>query len=217
MRAAMHTEPNRRATPRCSAKLWRVLFAAWCALSVTLVSALGAAHFYALPAPSVGDVALARAVGAVRAGRPQVLLHFLYAKCKCSRRIFDHLLARGALAHAAEQVVLVDGDAALAARLRSAGFAVSELASRELAQRYGVSAAPLLVVAGTADTPAYVGGYTTRKQGLEVEDVRIARDVARGVPTALLPLFGCAVSEQLQRLLDPLGLKYGPFGPQVGP
>lgn len=213
----MHTEPGRRATPLRKARLWRALFAAWCALSVTLVSALGAAHFYALPSPSAGDVALARAVASVRAGRTQVLLHFLYAKCKCSRRIFDHLLARGALAGVAEQVVLVDGDAELAARLRAAGFGVSEANPRELEQRYGVSAAPLLVVAGQADTPAYVGGYTTRKQGLDVEDVRIARDVARGVPTALLPLFGCAVSEQLQRLLDPLGLKYGPFGPQVAP
>jgi hypothetical protein len=194
-----------------------VLFATWCALSVTLVSALGAAHFYALPAPRADDLALARAVESVRAGRPLVLLHFLYAKCKCSRRIFDHLIARGALGRASEQVVLVDGDAALAARLRTAGFAVSEVGPSELEQGYGVSAAPLLVVAGQSDTPAYVGGYTTRKQGLEVEDVRIARDVARGVPTVLLPLFGCAVSEQLQRLLDPLGLKYGPFGPQVGP
>jgi hypothetical protein len=188
----------------------RLLFGLWCGASVSAVASLGAAHWYSLPAPQVGERALARAVAEARsAGKSQVLLHVLYAECACSRRIFTHLTQRRALPAADETVLLVDGSDALQAQLRQAGYRVVEVTPEELESRYGVSAAPLLVIALKGDTPQYVGGYTERKQGLEVEDLRILARLERGESPAFLPLFGCAVSERLQRLLDPMGLKYG--------
>jgi hypothetical protein len=174
------------------------------------VASLGAAQWSSLPAPSVEERALVRAVAEARtAGQPKVLVHVLYAECACSRRIFAHLTRRRALPDAAETVLLVDGDDAVRSALGSAGYRVVDVTPDELETRYGVSAAPLLVVALEDDTPQYVGGYTERKQGLEVEDTRIVARLERGDSPAFLPLFGCAVSERLQRLLDPMGLKYG--------
>jgi hypothetical protein len=37
----------------------------------------------------------------------------------------------------------------------------------------------------------------------------VIRAASRGELLRELPVFGCAVSQSLQRMLDPLGLKYG--------
>jgi hypothetical protein len=53
----------------------------------------------------------------------------------------------------------------------------------------------------------YSGGYTSRKQGPEIEDVAIVAAVrAQKVPKTL-PVFGCATARELASALDPLGLK----------
>ncbi|HEY8945874.1 MAG TPA: hypothetical protein VIM73_16510, partial [Polyangiaceae bacterium] len=66
---------------------------------------------------------------------------------------------------------------------------------------YGIDAAPLLIVSDPKGEPRYVGGYTTRKQGPVLEDLSIVEQARRGSSLASLPIFGCAVSERLQREL----------------
>ena len=61
----------------------------------------------------------------------------------------------------------------------------------------------------------YAGGYTARKQGLELRDRQILGDLMASGTTPLLPLYGCAVSKRLQAILDPIGIKYG-TGPVQG-
>ena len=77
----------------------------------------------------------------------------------------------------------------------------------ELAARYGLEAAPVFVVADPEGELRYVGGYTTRKQGLDNRDLAIITELRAGHDQRELPLFGCAVSRSLQQLLDPLGLR----------
>jgi hypothetical protein len=107
-----------------------------------------------------------------------------------------------------ERVLLVDGGPTLEDRLLAAGYEVERLHPLELRARYAIESVPLLVVASPTDDVLYIGGYTSQKQGPDIRDTRIIDDAIRGGTTAPLPLFGCAVSRNLQKTLDPLGLKY---------
>ncbi len=78
---------------------------------------------------------------------------------------------------------------------------------QKLAELYEIDAAPLLVAIDPEGRVRYAGGYTDRKQGPDVRDRQILDALQRGDVVQPLPLYGCAVSKQLRRTLDPLGLK----------
>jgi hypothetical protein len=86
-------------------------------------------------------------------------VHVLYARCRCSRRILQHLAAEPRPAGVTEKVLLVGANPELAPTV------------------HALSARNFQIV---ATSPA------------ELRD---------------LPHFGCAVSRDLERLLDPLGLR----------
>ena len=70
--------------------------------------------------------------------------------------------------------------------------------------RVGVEAAPILIVIDPSGVVRYAGGYTERKQGPVVADIRILRATERGDAPVALPIFGCAVSERLRGELSTL-------------
>jgi hypothetical protein len=183
----------------------------WAVVAFVVTGSLASAHEYTLPHPARGDRVLRAALAAQRtadeAGRFGVT-HVMYAACQCSQGIIDHLEARGARKDVAEHVVLVGHDAALAARIRRAGYRLDNVEPVELKRKYGIEAAPMLIIADPHGEVAYTGGYTRQKQGLDIRDTVLIDEVIAGQATTELPLLGCAVSRALQRLLDPLGLKY---------
>src|SRR5262249_3137346 len=132
--------------------------------------------------------------------------HILYSECRCSRRIVEHLLGSDRPAGVAEHVLLVGEDGGIAGRLRARGFRVTLVNHDELATRYHVAAVPLLVVFAESGELRYAGGYTTRKQGPDPRDVEIIRRAAAHGFVEALPVFGCAVAQELKRRLDPTGL-----------
>jgi len=190
-------------------KLRAIALALWLPAALVPAALLMASHLITLPTPSTE--ALASAIGGARAPAERgrwLVLHALYGKCGCSRRVVEHLVRRRARRDVVERVLLVDGEPELLGRLTEAGFLVEPLTAEALHARYHVESVPLLVVASPEDRVAYVGGYTERQRGPDIRDVAIVDAALRGVSTSPLPLFGCAVSEKLQRALDPLGLKY---------
>ena len=179
--------------------------AAWLAIMVLAGAYLLAGHTVALPLGDGGS-RLQRRLGSP-AGRT-LALHVLLANCPCSRRVLDHLIARGPSRSAEERVLLVGDEAdALAPVLRARGYAVEELRATELQARYGIESAPVLVVRAATGGGYYVGGYTRRKQAAQIHDTEILERIARGESLDALPIFGCAVSARLRAALDPLGLK----------
>jgi hypothetical protein len=174
----------------------------WAMLSLALVASLMVTHTYALPTPAAQDLKVERD----SQGR-WLLLHVLYGRCRCSQRIVEHLIARGALPDTAERIVLIGADPDLERRARSAGFAVEPLPAEELPRRYALSAVPAFAVVAPSGRAEYVGGDTERKQGPKIEDLRIYERVRAGTQMGALPLFGCAVSEALRGQLDPLSLR----------
>jgi hypothetical protein len=180
----------------------------WFALMVLVSATLLGRHLLPLPRP-VADEALARSMATLRgpndAGR-WMAVHVLYAECKCSQRIAEHLLASDRPKEVSEHVLLVGSDAALEARLSSRGFQVTRIEPSELSERYHIQAVPLLVVSAPDGTVRYAGGYTARKQGPDPRDLEILADARAGRTIETIPVFGCAVSRKLQADVNPLGL-----------
>ena len=198
---------------------WRVELAlvAWIVVALVVGSFLMAGHLIALPAPAAGveNAALEREIAIVR--RPTdrgrwLAVHVLYGSCGCSGKVLDHLLERGPHVDTAEQVLLIEdddvpSDLALIERARARGFLVESLSALELAQRFSIEAAPMLIVMSPDDHLSYVGGYADRKRSPAIRDSEILDRLARGDTTDPLPIYGCAISQRLKRQLDPLGLK----------
>jgi hypothetical protein len=191
-------------------RLVNVALAAWFAVMVTLSAIMLGRHVVPLPRPSADDAALAAALVALR--RPEdatrfLAVHVLFAECKCSQRIAEHLLASIRPPNLSEAVLLVGENPELAAKLRAEGFAVTRVDIDELHTRYHVKAVPILVVLGPDATVRYAGGYTTTKQGPDPRDLEtIARARTEGTLLKALPVFGCAVADKLRTRLDPTGL-----------
>jgi hypothetical protein len=190
----------------------RTAFWVWAALSFVAATSLTAAHLYALPKPSRTDLTLVHALNALRAEGDTGLfaVHVLYARCRCSARILEHLAAEPRPAGVTEKILLVGSNPELEAELLALAarrIQVVETSAIELRDRYHVQAAPLFLVLGRDGELRYNGGYTRRKQGAVFEDAAILRQLAADEGVMELPLFGCAVSRDLQRLLDPFALR----------
>lgn len=188
----------------------------WAVVAFAVTGSLASAHEYTLPHPERSDpqlnAALAAQHTAAGAGRFGVT-HVMYAACSCSQNIIDHLEQRGARTDVSELVVLVGRDAELSLRITRAGYRIDNVEPAELKNKYGLEAAPLLIIADARGQIAYMGGYTEQKQGRDIRDSALIDELLAGKHTIELPLLGCAVSRALQRVLDPFGLKYPGEGP----
>jgi hypothetical protein len=180
----------------------------WFGVMLAIGASLLVRHSVALPRPAV-DAELERSMSTLRipadAGK-WMAVHVLYADCRCSQRVADHLLSSSRPADLVEQVLLVGRSGALEGSLTARGFRVTVVEPDELAARYHVLAVPLLLVAAPDGSIRYAGGYTTRKQGPDPRDLEILASAKADRVTAALPVFGCAVSRKLDQVLNPLGL-----------
>ena len=186
------------------------VLAVWACLMILIGGSLMVSHWVPLPRPEIDDAAwsvtLANAQSELATGR-WTALHFLYAECPCSRRVLEHVIDQSPRADVWERIVLIGNDPELAERIKSHGYEVDCVSPDELKLKYGVEAAPLLVVSDPQGTPRYAGGYTSRKQGPDIQDRKIIASLMAGQHVEAMPLYGCAVSRSLQSIVDPLGLK----------
>lgn len=191
--------------PRRS-RLAKLALSFWFAAMVGLSALLLARHLLALPRPSLDDAALGSLAALRDPGDSRTLaVHVLYAECRCSGRLVAHLLRDPRPKDVAEVVLFVGGDRPTIERLRSHGFRVEQVDAETLGERWHVKAVPLLVVVSPSGAVQYAGGYTTRKQGPDPRDVEIIQRARLEQAVAALPVFGCAVAEDLRRGLDPTG------------
>jgi hypothetical protein len=190
--------------------LVRIGLTCWAALVFAISASLAAAHWSTLPHPERQNPQLTRGVAALRnpAGDGWLAVHALYSHCRCSQRIVAHLLARAAVSGVQEHLLWVGPDAERKAELHKAGFVVHSTSALALKRDFGVVAVPLLIVADARDRVHYVGGYTTHAQGADIRDQAILENLLHERAQSALPIFGCAVSRSLQKILDPFGLKY---------
>jgi|GEM_PF-1351566 len=178
---------------------------------LVIVATLMVGHWYTLPKPAHDDPRVGQALNELRdEGEADAWLgvHVLYSDCGCSRRVLDHLVESKRPADLKEKVLLVGAHPEFESQVRSAGFDLLVLQRKELKKKFFLESAPLFIVAAPSGDLRYVGGYTSRKRGIEIRDVQIAESLISKEEVVELPLFGCAVSKSLQEFLDPLGMKY---------
>ncbi|MEO0649098.1 MAG: hypothetical protein AAFZ65_00290 [Planctomycetota bacterium] len=168
-------------------------------------------HWVPLPAPSRAAERPASALGALldqHAAEGWQRVHVLYADCGCSARVLDDLLANPADGPREDFVLLVGDAVDDAERTRAAGLPFEVVDAEQLERRFGIVAAPLLLIFDPARQLVYSGGHTDRKRGFALRSESLLEQLKAGEAPADLPAFGCAVSRELQAQLDPLGLKY---------
>lgn len=208
-----------RSTHSRFANLTSFVIPIWAILLTLVCSSLMVGHWVSLPTPAVGST-LERAAfqGQSRIDARSTLVrlpaedrwlvsHFLYADCPCSRKVLDYIVHRQPLAGVHERIVLIGHPPLEELQAAQAKFSVELISPEALLAQYGVESAPLLVVADRNGTIKYAGGYTRRKQGLDYQDQSIVRQLMAGGQVDPLPLYGCAVSQRLKRIVDPMGLK----------
>lgn len=176
-------------------------------------------HWVSLPTPAVGSTLESAELGrqspinarsmlvSLPAGDRWLVSHFLYADCPCSSKVLDYIVHRQPLAGVNERIVLIGHPQPEELEVAQAKFSVELISPEALLTQYGVESAPLLVVTDSDGTIKYSGGYTHRKQGLDYQDQSIVRQLVAGGQVDPLPLYGCAVSQRLKQIVDPLGLK----------
>jgi hypothetical protein len=188
----------------------RVALWAWFPAVLIVTATLMASHLLALPQPVRNDPELVAALSGLRAPHTEgrwLAVHVLYAQCRCSQRLIDHLVSRPHPTNVTETVLLVGADAQIEQRVRAAGYRLVVVEPAQLTSRYHLSAAPLLAVLDPTRQVRYLGGYTREKQGADPQDTRIIADLMHENTVSELPLLGCAVSKELQAMLDPFGLR----------
>lgn len=202
-------ESDARATESIAHSLVRVTLVLWFVIMLGIGATLLGRHAVALPRRPVLDPAFASAMASLHApddaGRWMVV-HVLYAGCRCSQRIAEHLLTEPRSSDVVEQVLLVGHESDLEARLTAHSYRVLSVTPAELGERFHVAAAPAFIVTAPDGSVRYAGGYTARKQGSDPRDREIVADARRGRQVYPLPTFGCAVSERLQAERNPLGI-----------
>jgi hypothetical protein len=159
------------------------LLAGWIFVTLVGLAALSVGHMASLPEPE--DEALLS-----------------------PRALFAHLVARRPFPGAEEAVLFVGVDAVKQESARRAGFTFTTVSAQELAIRFGLEAAPVLVVFDSAGRLRYAGGYYAHPATITPLDERIYAQLAAGANVEPLPVFGCAVSSRLQISLNPLGAVY---------
>jgi hypothetical protein len=183
-------------------RLGSIAIATWFGVMVLVGAGLLAKHLVALPTPKHQE--LERSLGALRTADERgrwLAVHVLSSDCLCSKRVAEHLVTTVRPAGFAEIVLWVgEAEPPPDVRLR---FDVRRVDEATLAG-YGIQAAPLLVAVDPAGRVRYAGGYTTRKQGPEIDDLRLLRAAQDAPSVDALPLFGCAVSERLKQDLSTL-------------
>lgn len=197
--------------PFANSPTWvRIGLGIWAPMLLVICAFLLSSHLLTLPSPEVEDPALQAAVQKVRKQEDTgkwMAVHVLYADCKCSQGVAEYLVSSERPKGVAEKLVLVGDDPELAERAAAMGFEVIQTTPDGLRENWHMEAAPLLVLVDPANQLQYLGGYTDRKQAADIRDVAILSSLQQTKPVPALPLFGCAVSQSLQRAVDPLGLR----------
>lgn len=200
---------DRPERPSWRRRLGLLALAVWIPLVIVGIGSLMISHWAPLPAPDVRASSVRGGLAETRAlDKTLLAVHVLDVECTCSRRVAEHLMRSERPVGVHEVVVLVGEDGAMAWELRTQGFAIERESSKTAEERFGEFAAPALAVLRAADDEVlYVGGYTDRKQGLDVRDIELIGACLRGESPKPLPILGCGATDALERTLDPLRLK----------
>jgi hypothetical protein len=198
-----------RSLPRArNGWIGKSMLVAWMVVTGVGLAALSLKHMASLPKPA-NEALLSRAMLQLRRGSGRnFLVHVISADCSCSPDLFAHLVARRPFSDAEEAVLFVGTDPGKQESAQSAGFTFTAVSAQELVSRFGLEAAPVLIVFDAAGTLRYAGGYYEHPATIRPLDEKVYAQLATGPKAEPLPVFGCAVSPRIKESLNPLGAVY---------
>lgn len=188
----------------------------WAGVMLLMGTSLMSGHWVTMPHPELSDSKwtgqIQEQIRQSSTSKSESLrqwntLHVLYANCPCSMQVANEILSGPPEADVKETIVLVGNDADLEKRAQSLGFQFESLTQEGLKLKYGLEAAPCLLITTREYRPCYIGGYTSRKRGPDNQYKTIIRALKNGQVVDSYPIFGCAISKSLQQEFDPLGIK----------
>jgi hypothetical protein len=183
-------------------RIGKSLLAGWVVIALVGLAALSVNHMASLP-ESNDEALLSRAMLQLRrSSSDNFLVNVIYSECSCSRALFAHLMARHSFPGAEEAILFVGVDANKQELAHRAGFTFTEVSGEDLSLRFGLEAAPVLIVFNSAGRLLYAGGYYAHPATITPLDETIYSQVAAGATVKPLPVFGCAVSLRLRQSLS---------------
>jgi hypothetical protein len=186
----------------------KLLLAGWVIITMVGLASLSLGHMAAMPEPD-DQARLTREMLALRRDPARsFFVHVIYAGCSCTERLFAHLTERARFPGADEIVLFIGEDPAKRRAAELAGLRFITASPAELAARYGIEAAPVLIAFDAGGRLRYLGGYYNHPSTLFPLDEKIHAELAQGAIPKPLPVFGCAVSQRLQKSVDPMGIVY---------
>lgn len=191
-----------------------ILLGCW-VLSISLVLTLMHSWHYIDLRPEEGSISLKTVKGIIPDAKEFGVVHFLTPKCSCSQNIFSHLVKRGPLkvSGVKELVITVDDEKGdFTKELSGKGFQVANFSTKNLQNEFSKSirGVPLLVIYDNKKSTRYVGGYSSSSITplSKININNYIQTLKQGRSISSLPVTGCTVSKNYQKILDPLGLKY---------
>ncbi|MBO9666704.1 MAG: hypothetical protein J7501_07800 [Bdellovibrio sp.] len=138
------------------------------------------------------------------------LTHVVSAECKCSAKVIDYLIARGPSADAKEEIVVLGPMPAQAQALKDKGYSLRALKPEEMTDDISHLGVPFLLISTPQGDNVYAGGYSEKsvQDGSPIRDLEILHSLQGKGTAKSFPIFGCAVSRRLQKVIDPFSIKY---------
>ena len=182
----------------------RFMLACWGVVTLIGFAFLSVQHMKPLRLPT-DQAGFASAMLKLRQGsKPTFLVHVIYVECSCAKALFDHLIARHPFRDTEEAILFVGKDPGKQTIAESAGFTFTTISADELLSRFGLEAAPVLVILNSAGRLRYAGGYYSEASAIVPLDAKIQARLASGLDVPPFPIFGCAVSPTVkERVTQP--------------
>ncbi|MFT6632543.1 MAG: hypothetical protein ACJAS4_002507 [Bacteriovoracaceae bacterium] len=134
------------------------------------------------------------------------MIHLLAEECGCSQTVAEYLIERGKLKGTSEKVILVGSSTQYSSRLTDLGF---EIVEANYLDGY-IDGVPMLIIHNKKGEVKYSGGYANGMitPVTKIVDLKLLAQVKNNIKSKDLIVMGCAVSKEIQKELDPMGLKY---------
>ncbi len=134
------------------------------------------------------------------------MIHILTEECGCSQIIAEYLIERKATPGISESVMFLGDSKTYEQSLSKSGFKI--LKSKNI--KSYIEGVPLLIIHNKAGEIKYSGGYakTMVTPITKIQDLALLEQIKNKTAPENFHIQGCAVAKNLQKELDPLGLKY---------
>jgi hypothetical protein len=188
-------------------RLGKIFLIIWIPVITAVIGFLMVNHLIAMPLPHDYQK-IQENMPQLRNGPGWLMVHVIYQNCSCTNSLTSSLLERGRQPGVDESIIFVGDDEAFKRKFEARGFSFSFESRDEIADQYGIEAAPMLLIFSPQDHLEYGGGYFERPSVYRSIDQKYLARLKKGENVEALPLYGCAVSTRLQKITDPFGIKY---------